>query len=162
MDAVQELVEMEALKRLKARYFYYMDTKQWDEWLALWASDATLEWDAAVSTRGRSGHTSATVQGVAELRSLVVEKLLDPATTVHQGHTPILEILSDTEACGIWAMEDIVVSANADTTGLSVFGLGFNAMWGHGHYHETYRKIDGEWKFATVHLTRLRISNNLL
>ena len=46
---------MEALKRLKARYFYYMDTKQWDEWLALWASDATLEWDAAVSTRGRNG-----------------------------------------------------------------------------------------------------------
>jgi SnoaL-like domain len=156
MDAVQELVEMEALKRLKARYFYFMDTKQWDAWLSLWAPDATLEWDTAVSTRGRDGQTQARIHGVDELRRLVVEPRLDPATTVHQGHTPILEIISDTDARGIWAMEDIVVSANAGADGLPVSG--FNQTWGHGHYHETYRKIDGEWRFASVHLTRLRIA----
>ena len=28
-------------------------------------------------------------------------------------------------------------------------------LYGYGHYRETYRKEDGIWKFASVHLTRL-------
>jgi hypothetical protein len=27
---------------------------------------------------------------------------------------------------------------------------------GHGYYHETYQKLDGEWRFASVRLTRVR------
>ena len=29
-------------------------------------------------------------------------------------------------------------------------------IYGHGYYHETYRKLDGEWRFASVRLTRTR------
>jgi hypothetical protein len=31
------------------------------------------------------------------------------------------------------------------------------AVHGHGHYRETYRKVGGEWRFASVHLTRIRV-----
>jgi hypothetical protein len=30
-------------------------------------------------------------------------------------------------------------------------------LQGYGHYHETYRKEAGQWKIATLHLTRLRV-----
>jgi hypothetical protein len=34
-------------------------------------------------------------------------------------------------------------------------------MAGHGHYHEVYRKQAGAWRIASVHLTRLRLSQVL-
>jgi hypothetical protein len=160
MDAVQELVELEALKRLKARYFLYMDTKQWESWLELFAPDATLEWDAAVSTGGRDGQTAGRCLSRDEIESKVVRGALDGTTTVHQGHTPLLEVLSAEEARGIWAMEDLVVGSAVGSDGQPT--AGYHQTWGYGHYHETYRKIDGEWRFATIHLTRLRISTTLL
>ena len=30
-------------------------------------------------------------------------------------------------------------------------------MRGFGHYRETYRKVDGQWRIATLDLTRLRV-----
>jgi hypothetical protein len=29
-------------------------------------------------------------------------------------------------------------------------------LHGYGHYHETYEKLDGEWRIKTMKLTRLR------
>jgi len=31
------------------------------------------------------------------------------------------------------------------------------ALHGYGHYHETYRKIGGEWRIQSMKLTRLRL-----
>lgn len=36
-------------------------------------------------------------------------------------------------------------------------GAPFREMRGYGHYHETYRRIDGEWRIATLRLTRLAV-----
>ena len=144
MDTLQLLVELEALKRLKATYFYHIDHKNWDEWLALFTPDASLAWDGTVSTLGREGKLAGRHVGHAAIREFVIEKTLNPTVTVHQGHTPILDIISETEARGIWAMEDIV-----DTKG----GL----LHGFGHYHETYRKVNGEWKISSLHLKRIRL-----
>ena len=53
-DALQRLLDLEALKGLKARYFRLLDTKQWDEWGQVFARDAVLEVpDADVVQRGR-------------------------------------------------------------------------------------------------------------
>lgn len=141
MDAVQELVELAALGRLKARYFYYLDTKDWDSWLALFTPDARLEWESIASgAEDRMvGYT-----GVEAIRTHVVQGTLADTVTVHHGHTPLLELRSETEASGIWAMEDRIAAPNRPL------------VHGFGHYHETYRKVAGEWKFASVHLRRLR------
>lgn len=32
-----------------------------------------------------------------------------------------------------------------------------NVVHGFGHYHETYERIDGEWRINTLRLTRLRV-----
>jgi SnoaL-like domain len=151
MDKVQELMELEALKALKARYFLYIDTKQWEPWLALFTADATLAWDSGVTTRGGNPQT-ASFSGIEAIRETVVKQILDPTTSVHQGHTPVLELASDTEASGIWSMEDIVISTGPRGT----------LLHGWGHYHETYRKVDGTWRIASLHLTRLLLNETKL
>jgi len=55
LDHAQEWLELEAIKRLKARYFRCMDTKDWEGWADVFTEDASLEFDLAVSTLGRPG-----------------------------------------------------------------------------------------------------------
>src|ERR1700722_15288634 len=101
MDTLQELAAYEELRLLKANYFYLMDTKDWAGWLALFLPEASLHWDTAVSTRGRDANTAG-YDGRDAIEEFVVAGLRD-TTSVHHGHTPILELISDTEARGIWA-----------------------------------------------------------
>ena len=45
MDSpLRELRDIESIKQLKARYFRFMDTKQWDEWQWVFTEDARLKW----------------------------------------------------------------------------------------------------------------------
>ncbi len=148
MAALDELVERDALLRLKAEYFLYLDTKQWDRWLSLFLPDAELCWDRAVSVDGRDPRT-LTFTGVEQIRANVVDRVLAKATTVHHGHAPVIEIHSDIEASGIWAMEDIVIGSRGTTQG-------------YGHYYETYRKVGERWHLATLHLTRLLLRQVVL
>jgi hypothetical protein len=143
MDKLQRLLDVHALQELKGRYFLFLDTKDWSRWLALFTEDATLLVDTAASTFGRDPKTLPKYVGLEAIRDLVVPSL-DKTPTVHHGHAPIFEFQTETEASGIWAMEDIVEFKD-------------NTVHGHGHYRETYRKVGGEWRFASVHLTRLRV-----
>jgi hypothetical protein len=149
MDPLQRLIDLEELRNLKASYFYYLDTKDWDSWVNLFTHDATLQWDSAPSIGGRDGQTSQKYVGIDQIREHVAYGILHPAQTVHQGHTPILELTSENTATGIWAMEDLVTSAN-------------RVLHAFGHYRETYRKVDGKWKIATLYLTRLRVTTTHL
>jgi uncharacterized protein (TIGR02246 family) len=145
MDAIEKLIAAEEIKTLRARYWRCLDTKDWDGWASVFTEDCTLIFDGAVSTGGRDGQSYPKVETRQGMKDFV-SGLLQNAVTVHQGHTPEIDFLSDTEAKGIWPMEDIVEHADYSTHG-------------HGHYHDTYRKVDGEWLISSVHLTRLRIVN---
>jgi acetyl esterase/lipase len=122
------------IHQLKARYFRLMDTKRWDEMRAVFAREATLT-DEESNSRwsGRDG----IVAGLARV-------LAPPVRTFHHGHMPEIELLSDTEARGVWAMNDWV-----DTPAFTLDG------W--GHYHERYAFEDGAWRIAELRLTRLRV-----
>ncbi|MCK5751406.1 MAG: nuclear transport factor 2 family protein [Mycobacterium sp.] len=136
MDPVTTQAEVEAIKQLKARYCRLLDTKQWNEWRALFADDF-------VSDTSPSGGTVIT--GADEFVDFVRKNLGKPSQpTVHQVHAPEIELVTATEATGVWALNDVVRLAS---------GLNLN---GYGHYHETYVKVDGRWQFKTSTLTRLR------
>ena len=63
---------------------------------------------------------------------------------MHQVHAPEIEVTSPSDACGVWALQDVVhLVPGLDLTG-------------YGHYQETYAKRDGGWLIATSTLTRLR------
>ena len=40
---LQQLLDIEAIKQLKARYFRLMDLKQWDDWGLVFAQDCVME-----------------------------------------------------------------------------------------------------------------------
>ena len=140
MDA-KHLADIEAIKQLKARYFRYMDTKQWAQWGGVFTADCTLRVEhepgvIGTDVRGRE----SIVRGV--------QKALEGARTVHHGHMPEIEIASATTARGIWAMFDYVSWGNE------------RDLKGYGHYHETYRKRpSGRWQIASLLLTRLRVDD---
>lgn len=144
MDHAQQWLELEAIKQLKARYFRCMDTKDWEGWRSVFTEDAALEFDLAVSTLGRPGQPAPKLVGRDAILAYV-SKAFATNQTVHHGHMPELELLSDTRARGVWAMEDIVDD-------------GHQVVHGYGHYHETYSKVGGAWQIASVHLTRIRMS----
>jgi hypothetical protein len=145
MEPLETLLELEALKRLKAEYFFFLDTKAWPEWLALFTPDVTLKWDLAVAAPGQDGQTTDPLVGV-EAIAAVMPPAMARLQSIHHGHTPILDLISPTTATGIWAMEERVGAPDRDWI-----------TYGYGHYHETYRKDDGRWRIASLHLTRLRV-----
>lgn len=141
MDNAARLVAIEEIKQLKAKYFYGLDHHDWDMWREeVWAPDARLEvveMDKSVTPRDT-------------LIEWVKAQSADQVS-VHHGHTPIIEITSDTTATGLWAMEDrIYRSKEYPLNGDTSYVLGF------GHYHETYVKLDVGWRIQSTRLTRLR------
>lgn len=146
MDRLQQLSDIEDLRLLKAAYFYTLDHKLWSEWIALFTEDAVLKVDLAVTEPGAESPPARTLEGASTILTFISQEArAATARTVHHGHTFEHAFLSDTEATGRWAMEDIV---DHPTKGL---------LRGYGHYHERYRKQSGRWKFSAIHLTRLRL-----
>jgi hypothetical protein len=145
MDAVERVVAIEEIKQLKARYFRCMDTKEWDGFAAVFALDAVMD----MSSEMRDGTTggSGVTRGAQEIAAFVRGAVHD-VQTVHHGHMPEIDLTSPTTATGVWAMEDKLRWPD---------GFPIKTMHGYGHYHETYGKVDGEWRITTIVLTRLRV-----
>jgi hypothetical protein len=136
---IQQLLDVEQIKQLKARYFRLMDQKRWDEWGEVFAADAVMDVpEANMVTEGRA----AIVQAVSGV--------LTGVQTVHHGHMPEIEITGPDTATGTWAMFDYVEFPPAES-GERV------GLQGYGHYTEQYVREDGAWRIARTRLERLRI-----
>ena len=128
-----EMADRIAICELKARYCRLLDTKQWDDWADLFTEDFVLDTSESGGPPPIQGRAAA----MASVRTFI-----ESARTVHQVHTPEIEIEGKT-ARGIWAMQDRLL-----------FDAG-HSMTGYGHYTESYAKRDGTWRIATSKLTRL-------
>lgn len=137
---VRQLVDVEEIKKLKSRYFRYVDLHWWPELRELFADDAVFEIDE-----------STTTPATADEFVTAVGKHLGQAMSVHHGHMPEIDIIDTRNARGIWAMYDLVEPGRDS---------GYPLLTGYGHYTEDYRKINGEWRIARLRLTRLKRSVN--
>jgi uncharacterized protein (TIGR02246 family) len=137
--AVQRLLDIEAIKALKARYFRTLDTKNWDGFGDVFTAEAVLEVpEADMVVEGRDAIV-ASVGGA-----------LEGTRTVHHGHMPEIEITAPDAATGTWAMADYVEwppGPSGERVGIR----------GYGHYVEEYVRRDGEWRIARSRLDRLRV-----
>jgi hypothetical protein len=131
--------DIEAIRRLKARYFRHLDRKEWDDWGEVFAEDALLEVpEADVVEHGRAAIVAS------------VSAALEGTTTVHHGHMPEIELTGDGTATGVWAMFDYVEWPPGEDG--SRLGL-----QGYGHYREEYVVEGGQWRIARSRLERLRV-----
>ena len=145
MDELARLNAIEEIKVLKARYFRYVDLKDWVGLRGLFCEHATIHY-----TDGDQGP-----QPLDAAMQFVRTALDDDSISLHHGHMPEIEIIGPDRARAIWAMEDRVYWPENSTN-----PLGILKMHGVGHYHETYERHE-RWLIASLTLTRLRRSIEL-
>lgn len=136
MDVSEQLHHIEQIKQLKARYLRLMDAKLWDEWREVFTEDCVMRLgsDGAITLEGRTAI-------VARAREQLADRV-----TVHQGHMPEIELLSDTQAVGRWSLHAVSVHAETGGDPSQSFTL----------YEERYRRHPpGPWQIAEVTLRSL-------
>lgn len=152
---LERLMAIEEIKNLKARYFRTMDTGDWDGLGTVFAPDAVFDFSQAVMDPVDNPDANGPEPVVGgEAIVAAIRDAVSTANTVHHGHMPEIEITSQTTATAIWPMEDVIRPLAIDDD-LPFSSSGFK---GYGHYHETYVRIDGDWRIQTSKLTRLRVT----
>jgi hypothetical protein len=137
---LQRLLDIEAIKQLKARYFALMDLKHWAEWRALFCDDARF----AGTLQPPDASPDDFVDGV--------RVFLTGVLSVHQGHMPLIEHTGPDTARGLWAMYDWLEFPPEHPS-----HLGVPHRVGYGHYEERYRREPDGWRISYLCLTRLRV-----
>jgi uncharacterized protein (TIGR02246 family) len=129
--------DVEEIKKLKARYFRALDTKDWELYEAVFASDIVVDLTRAGGQRfeGRAAFMEY-ARGMTIVQS------------VHHGHMPEIDLVAPDRATGVWALEDYNIWEDGSQ----------NHGW--GHYLETYVKRDGRWQIATMALSYLRVERS--
>lgn len=140
MKLLERLQAIEDIRCLKARYFRYMDTKQWPLLPGLFAPDIKVLTPAGDVYMDGGPAFAASLQ-----------RSLEHSVSVHQGFMGEIEIIDAQNATAVWAMQDVIEWADKHPT------QGWKSITGRGHYHETYVKRGGAWLIATLMLTRLRL-----
>lgn len=134
-----ELIDLERLRQLKARYCRSLDSQDWSSFRSVFTADAVIQFPGLPRFENADDFVGFTIRRTAG------------ATTVHQCMLPEIELTGADTAVGIWAMTDVVRRGPAPVAdGL----LGFR---GYGHYHETYRRESAGWHIAALRLDRLML-----
>ena len=140
---LDQLNDIEDIKQLKARYCRLIDQKQWTD------LEADFIADAAIEIAGAPGGVEDT-QRFTSARAFVagLRQLMGPLVSVHQIHAPEIELLDAEHARGTWTISDRLVFPE---------GSPLKILHGWGIYHETYAKVAGRWRTASVRLERLLV-----
>lgn len=147
MTDLEHLLAIEAIKKLKSRYFRTMDLRQWDEMLTLFTEDAKFDVNDALSPPEAPRSTEPPIVGAKKFVEYVKEGMT-AVISVHHGHMPEINILSENRAEGYWSLEDWLYTPTGN-------------FHGQGHYYDTYVKMPDGWRIASTRITRLYIKSEL-
>ncbi len=123
-----DLVELEAIKRLKYRYLRGLDQKDWNDLEGCFTPAATASY----------GGGAYAFDGRAAIMDFL-RTAMGPTTmlTSHRCHHPEIDLVGADAATGVWALEDTVILTDLD---LTIEGAAF--------YEDRYVKVDGTWLIA--------------
>jgi hypothetical protein len=151
-DPIGVLLAFEEIRNLKSRYLAAVDDKDWHALQhEIFTAEAVVDFSAEGAYHvGHHGVVAEDIDPTAwrvvggAAAAVVIEGAVADVVTVHQCHDPQLVLVGPDEVRGRWTMYDRLE-------------YGGEVMHGYGHYHETYRRIDGRWWIDALLLTRLRV-----
>ena len=140
---IQRLMDIESIKQLKHAYFRCIDTANWEELAELFHDD--------VSVHFVGGTYEWKLRGKTEYLESVSQSFHREAIGHHNGHHPEIQMLSESEATGIWYLADNMWMLNHKffTSGTAI-------------YWDRYQKVEGSWKIRETKYRRLYELNQQL
>ena len=131
---IRVMEDIEAIKKLKAKYFRCVDKKLWEEMEVVLTEDAVADYGMGIEL----------LQGRKAIIEFLKKNLdRDSMISVHQGHNPEIEITSDTTAKGVWVLNDRLIIQTIAT------------LNGWRYYEDEYVKVNGEWKKKSTKITNI-------
>lgn len=140
---IQRLMDIEAIKQLKHAYFRCVDTANLEEMETLFHDE--------VKVRFKGGTYEWNVDGKKNYLGNIGASFNKASIGHHNGHQPEIQMLSETEATGIWYLADHmwILNHNAYTYGTAL-------------YWDRYEKVDGKWLIKETNYERLFEMNEQL
>ena len=140
---VQRLMDMEAVRQLKHAYFRCIDTANFAELATLFHEDVSVDFVG--------GTYEWKLEGRDEYLESIQKSFTSQAVGHHNGHHPEIQMLSETEATGIWYLTDNmwILNGNFFTTGTAI-------------YWDRYVKLDGRWGIKDTKYRRIYEINRKL
>jgi bile-acid 7alpha-dehydratase len=126
-----KLEDIEAIKKLKAKYWRCVDRKLWAELSGCFTEDATADYGPNIKLKGNQ----------AIVRFLKDSLGADSVVTSHIGHRPEIDINGKSKATATWWLNDyIIMQPNTKRRG-------------YAFYEDEYSKIGGKWKIKSTKIT---------
>jgi len=138
---MRHLEDIEAIKRLKYKYWRCFDEAVWEEMADCFTEDATADYGPNAKFQGK--------KAILEyLRKMVFRDGLlgqkHGLFGIHHGCRPEINIMSDTTAGGIWAMWEYMIDRQYD-----------KRMRAGVFYYDEYVKESGKWKMKSTKTTNI-------
>lgn len=128
-ERIQELEDIEAIRRLKYEYWDSVDSKDWERYGNVFTEEFVWHFPPSPPT----------VMTRQKIIDTVSAFLLPHVKSCHQGHQHFIEINGATTAKGSWCFRDDLVSTKTNTE-----------FKGRGCYDEEYLKVDGKWQISKI------------
>lgn len=153
MDALEVLTATEEIRRVEARYARLADQKRWQDLAGLFTEDGVFR------PLDEAGNELLRMTGRDGIASALQARNSGDVQLVHQLFTHEIDIESPTTAKAVWAMADLIFRGEGamPTRAPNDPLPPFRTMRGWGHYHVSYRRVEGQWLIATRTLTRTRL-----
>ncbi len=126
---IRVLEDIEAIKRLRHKYFRCLDGKLWDEMADCFAHDVKTSYF----------NDEFKTNGVDETLQFFRMGLTEGLLALHHGHHPEIDITSETTAQGRWGLYNYLIDQDGHR-GQRVGGI----------YHDEYVKVNGQWKIKSI------------
>jgi hypothetical protein len=131
---IRNLEDIEAIRKLKAKYWRCIDRKLFNELEECFTEDVIVDYGPDMQFQGRK-------EALQFFREILGN---DSVITVHAGYGAEIEIISDSTAKGVWALSDYVITEPD------------SKMKGWAHYEDEYLKENGKWKKKSTKISRIR------
>ena len=140
---IQRLMDIEAIKQLKHAYFRCVDTCNLEELGTLFHEN--------VQVRFKGGGYEWNLNSRQEYVDNIGMAFSKEAVGHHNAHHPEIQLLSETEATGLWYLADNmwILNHKALTTGTAL-------------YWDRYLKMDGKWVIKDTNYERIYEINQTL